>query len=233
MPLDALDAWRLALAPAFRPAMRVVDVGAGTGLFADAFARWFGAGVIAVEPSEGMRRSAMSAHPHPLVACVAGTAECLPLAAATCDVAWLSTVIHHIADLPACAAELRRVLRDAACPVFIRSIFPGYQDGVTLLRLIPAAARIAGTFPTIEATVAAFASAGFALRLSRTVEQVSAPDMRVFAERVRSRADTTLKLITDDEYEAGVAAVDALAGAETAPSPVVDHLVLLELRREA
>jgi hypothetical protein len=35
----------------------VLDLGAGTGLFAAAIASWFDAEVVAVEPSAGMRRS--------------------------------------------------------------------------------------------------------------------------------------------------------------------------------
>jgi predicted RNA methylase len=39
----------------------VLDLGAGTGLFAAAIASWFDAEVVAVEPSAGMRRSSFPA----------------------------------------------------------------------------------------------------------------------------------------------------------------------------
>ena len=41
------------------------------------------------------------------VAWVGGQAERLPLRDGCCGGAWLSTVIHHLADLPGCARELR------------------------------------------------------------------------------------------------------------------------------
>jgi ubiquinone/menaquinone biosynthesis C-methylase UbiE len=58
---------------------------------------------------------ARSCHPRTL----AGQADALPFTAGSFGAAWLSTVIHHITDLPAAAAELRRVLA-ASAPVLTR-----------------------------------------------------------------------------------------------------------------
>jgi len=69
--------------------MRLLDLGAGTGIWAVAFTRWYSIDVIAVEPSAAMR--ARSPHPHTL----AGHAGAIPLGPATIDAAWLSTVIHR------------------------------------------------------------------------------------------------------------------------------------------
>jgi SAM-dependent methyltransferase len=218
LPLEGLREWRAALA-AHLPATGgspVLDLGAGTGLFAAAIATWFDARVVAVEPSEGMRRRARQARPHPRVLLVGGTAERLPL-------------IHHFADLPGCARELRRVLRPGG-PVLIRTAFPGRLDGITLFRFFPGAARVAETFPTVEATVGAFEAAGFAFQALQPVPQVTAPSLRAAVERVRSRADTTLQALGDGEFAAGLAAMERAAAAEAAPSPIVDHLDLLVVR---
>jgi ubiquinone/menaquinone biosynthesis C-methylase UbiE len=61
--------------------------------------------VVTVEPSAAMR--ARSGYRYIL----AGSAPALPLAPAAMDGAWLSTVIHHLPDLPAAARELRRVFQ--------------------------------------------------------------------------------------------------------------------------
>jgi ubiquinone/menaquinone biosynthesis C-methylase UbiE len=231
LPLEGLREWRAALA-AHLPATGgspVLDLGAGTGLFAAAIATWFDARVVAVEPSEGMRRRARQARPHPRVLLVGGTAERLPLRDRSCGGAWLSTVIHHFADLPGCARELRRVLRPGG-PVLIRTAFPGRLDGITLFRFFPGAARVAETFPTVEATVGAFEAAGFAFQALQPVPQVTAPSLRAAVERVRSRADTTLQALGDGEFAAGLAAMERAAAAEAAPSPIVDHLDLLVVR---
>ena len=162
---EGLEGWRAALT-AWLPltgGLPVLDLGAGTGLFATAIASWFDAAVVAVEPSAGMRHQAQRARAHARVAWVGGQAERLPLRDGCCEGAWLSTVIHHLADLPGCARELRRVLR-AGGPVLIRSSFPDRHQGISLFRFFPGAGRIADTFPTVEATVAAFEAAGFSFQ---------------------------------------------------------------------
>jgi len=231
LPIEALGAWREALRPYLsgEPPLRVLDLGSGTGVFARAIAHWFDAVVIGVEPSAGMRREALG-HPRDRrIAYAGGDARQIPLRSASCDAAWLSTVIHHIEDLRACAAELRRVLRTGA-PVLIRSAFPGRQHSVSLFRWFPSAARVVETFPSVEETVAAFARAGFAFEHIESVPQISSPSLRAFAERARLRADTTLALIGDAEFADGLAALDAAAAAEAEPAPVIDRLDLVVLR---
>ena len=63
------------------------------------------------------------------------------------------------------------------------------------------------------------------------VAQVSAPSLAVYRDRVRLRADTGLRLLDDDQFAAGLAALDRAVEAGTVPAPVVDRLDLLVLRR--
>src|SRR5713101_7544226 len=107
------NTWCAVLEPllAHFPAPTVLDLGCGTGRFATVIGRRFRARVIGVEPSRQMLRIAATALPPPNVSYAGGRAECLPLRDRSCDVAWLSHVIHHISDRDACAKELRRVLR--------------------------------------------------------------------------------------------------------------------------
>ena len=231
LSLDAIDAWRDTLVPylsASEPA-RILDLGSGTGVFAWAFVQWFDAEVIGIEPSAGMRKQARLRRTDPRITYVGGDGEHIPLRPASCDAAWLSTVIHHIPDLPACAMELRRVLRPEA-PVLIRSAFPGRTRDLELFRWFPGAARVVDTFPSVDAAIAAFASAGFAFQRIESVPQTSAPGLREFAARVRLRADTTLALISDAEFAAGLSCLDAAAAAEREPQPIVDYLHLLVLK---
>src|SRR5918993_1126301 len=195
----------------------VLDLGAGTGQFAAAIAGWFGVEVVAVEPSRGMRAQAARAHPHPRVAWVAGAGERLPLGDGTCAWAWVSTVVHHLDDLDAVAGELGRVLAPGG-PVLVRQAFPGRMGPITLYRRFfpgAGAALVAGGgLPTVERVSEAFAGAGF-------------------RDKVRRRADTGLKLLPDDQFAAGLAALERAADAETHPTPVVDRIDLLVLRRPA
>jgi len=59
------------------------------------------------------------------------------------------------------------------------------------------------------------------------VPQVSAPSLRAFLERVRTRADTTLRLMPDDEYAAGVAQLERDVEEEREQQAVVDRIDLL------
>lgn len=231
LPLDAIASWRDAIARHLpsRPGLRVADVGSGAGTFANAFADWFGARVVAVEPSAGMRREAVRKGLLAGIAQVGAAGEALPLASASCDAAWLSTVIHHLRDREACAHEIRRVLRPGA-PVLIRSSFPGRHDRITVFRYFPGASRVASEFPTVEAICAEFARAGFRFEALEGVPQVSAPDLATALAQARLRADSTLAPLPDEEFDAGIAALERDVAAGTSPGPVVDHIDLLVLR---
>jgi ubiquinone/menaquinone biosynthesis C-methylase UbiE len=235
LPPAGLEPWRRAIrrwlptAPAGRsPAL---DLGAGTGQFAAAIADWFGVRVVAVEPSAGMRGQAAWAHPHPRVAWLGGRGERLPLRDGCCAWAWLSTVIHHLDDLPAAARELRRVLRPGA-PLLVRQAFPDRLDQVSWYRrFFPGAARIAvELLPTVEQAADGFAGAGFRVEALQTVAQVSSPSLAACYDKARLRADTGLRLLPDEDFGAGLAALERAAAAETVPAPVVDRLDLLVLR---
>jgi SAM-dependent methyltransferase len=201
-------------------------------MFSAAIAEWFGVDVIGVEPAAGMRREAARAHAHPRVRYAGGAAEHLPLRNASADVAWLSTVIHHFRDLPAAAGEAARVLRPHGV-VMVRSSFPERHEGITLFRRFPAASRVAASFPSIQATEEAFTAAGLALVACEGVSQVSSPSLALYLERVRLRADTTLTLISDAEFAAGVAALEWEVAAESqaGAKPVIDTLDLLVFAR--
>ncbi|MGE5595073.1 MAG: class I SAM-dependent methyltransferase [Hyphomicrobiales bacterium] len=226
----AVDAWRVAVEPFVRAAgeLPILDVGSGTGQFAGLFARWFAHPVVGVEPSNGMRAQAEAAPGSPFIRYHAGDAAHIPLGDGSAGLAWLSTVIHHIPDLPAAAREIRRVLPPGA-PVLIRSAFPDRLDRITLFRFFPEAREVAAAFPTVEATVEAFTTAGFAFESLTAVTQRTATTLEQVRARVAHRADTTLRRIPDSAFEAGLARLDA-AIARGDPAPEADYLDLLVLR---
>ncbi|MEV0611055.1 methyltransferase domain-containing protein [Polymorphospora rubra] len=220
---DGLTAWREAVTRHLDPraGMRVLDLGAGTGMWSQAFTTWYDRiEVIAVEPSEAMR--ARSVH-QPVVP---GDVQRIPLDDGSADAAWLSTVIHHVPDLARAARELRRVLRPGG-RVLIRSAFAGRHQAITLFRYFPEAIRVLDTYPGVADVEAAFATAGFVTVGFEQVPQVSAASLREAAAALRREAHTLLQLINDDEYAAGLARLHTAAQLEN--GPVVDALDLLVL----
>jgi ubiquinone/menaquinone biosynthesis C-methylase UbiE len=229
LPDEAMETWRAAIARYVRSQTteRVLDLGCGTGRFGSAIARWFSTEVVGIEPSLEMLRASISWDDEG-VAYVQGQAEALPLAAQSCDWAWLSTVIHHFDDLQTVARELRRVLRPGGA-VLVRNWFPGGGD-VVHFRYFPGARRIAETFPTISAVADSFAIAGFSIEAVENVTQSSAAGLKEVYERACLRADTTLQGLSDEEFDDGLRRLKADADAEAEPQEVVSHLGLLVLR---
>ena len=211
VPREGLSEWREAVRRHLRPSqgMTLVDIGAGTGAFASAFSDWFNLSVLAVEPAAAMRdRIPRTA----AIQVFAGDASALPLPDESADAAWLSLVIHHIPDLRTAALEIRRVLRPGA-PVLIRQGFPDRyepygdlkQDGIELVRWFPETARTANTFPSLEDTCNAFASAGFRQEALEQVRETNPASLADFLSEVDTlrHADTTLRNLTDDEFLRG------------------------------
>jgi SAM-dependent methyltransferase len=230
LSLDQIAELRVVLAPYLEgPDKRVLDLGSGTGIFAEALAAWFDVAVVGVEPSRAMRQQALAkqaAH----VSYVGGEAEHIPLAERTCDCAWLSTVLHHVRDRARCARELRRVLRGGG-RVLIRSGFGDRLEGVRWLRYFPSARDVAAArWPTVKATADVFATVGFEVEALHEVPEVVAPNLSAYHRRIAVRASSTLTLIDDDEFDQGIELLRREAAASSSTDPVVDRRDLLVLR---
>jgi ubiquinone/menaquinone biosynthesis C-methylase UbiE len=232
LPLEWLEVWRRELSAYLSlPCPTVLDVGSGTGLWAEALASWFGAAVVGIEPSNAMRRTAASKRLRSRVVFVGATAERIPLHDQSFDCAWLSTVVHHIADLERCATELRRVLIDGGL-VLIRNNFGDRLEGVRWLEFFPSAREVASQrWPTIRSIAETFRTAGFEVEAVRSIPEIVASDLREYHKRLSVRANSTLTLISDREFEVGLDRLERAAEQHPSPSHVVDQRGLLVLRR--
>jgi ubiquinone/menaquinone biosynthesis C-methylase UbiE len=241
VPRDGLSEWREAVRRHLRPsrATTLVDIGAGTGMFAAAFTDWFDLSVLAVEPSASMRAQIPRT---PAIRVVEGNAGALPLPDESADAAWLSLVIHHIPDLAVAACEIRRVLRPGAT-VLIRQGFPDrYEptghlkpDTIELVRWFPETARTVKTFPSLDETRNAFEAAGFHEEALEQVRETSATSLVEFLGQLDTfrRADTTMRSLTQDEFLRGKERLRrAVRRAENAANPETrsNWLDLLVLR---
>ena len=223
LPAAGMLAWRDAVEHHLHPepGLRVLDLGAGTGLWTRAFAEWFPVEVVAVEPSAAMRDRAV------VSSVLTGDATCIPLPDASVDAAWLSTVIHHIPDLAAAAAELRRVVRPCG-PVLARSVFPEHCDRIGLFRYWPEAATAIADWPSIADVQLAFSAAGFPNSTVQGVRQLTASSMEQLMSQFSRDAHTPLRLIDDAAFVRGLARAHQAATEDH--RPVIDEMDLLTLR---
>ena len=233
VPRAGISEWREAVRRHLRPSqgMTLVDIGAGTGLFAAAFDDWFDLGVVAVEPSAAMRDQIPRT---PSIQVREGSASALPLPDESADAAWLSLVIHHIPDLEVAAHEIRRVLR-AGAPVLIRQGFPGRLDGVELVRWFPETARAVDSYPSVSDTSEAFAAAGFHQEALEQVRETYATSLADFLGELDTfrQADTTMRGLSEDEFLRGKERLRRAVGeADDATDPEArsNRLDLLVLR---
>jgi SAM-dependent methyltransferase len=210
----------------------VLDLGCGTGRFSALFAGRFDSRVIGLDPAFEMLRATGRDGPQDNLFYAVARGECLPLSDSSCDLAWLSQVIHHIADREACACELRRVLKRGG-HVLIRGAFGDRLDGFPdLFRFFPGARTLLTSFPTLDEVTASFRSAGFSIENLQAIPQKTCNNLAEFAARTRLRADSTLLLLPDAEFESCQAALES-AAREEAVAPVIEVLDLLVLQAPA
>jgi ubiquinone/menaquinone biosynthesis C-methylase UbiE len=216
---DALTRWAAAVRRRLphRDLHLVADVGAGTGLFLPMWRDLGAASILAVEPAAGMRaravaRAVRGAH------VVAGRADHLPIADDRLDVAWLSTVIHHVGDLDALASELARTLRPGG-RVLVRSFFPGHGV-VPWLDALGDPERVRTRFPDVRQITGALATGGIEVVAVDAVTEPEGPTAGAAAAWLRTMraADSILTLYAAAEVDAAVAALDHDPGRRLAPA---------------
>jgi SAM-dependent methyltransferase len=203
---SGLVRWRTA-AVAQLPArpLVVADIGSGTGIFARAWADWTAAHVVGVEPSAAMLGSAASTR-RARVSYVRGVAEALPLADRSVDVAWMSTVFHHLADRRVAAHEMARVLSTDG-----RVLLRGLVRDLTptpWLEAFPGRDKALARYATLAQVESVFSDAGLTLLDTCQVQESPRTNRERADWIVRMRdADSILTALTDDEIAAGVQAM--------------------------
>jgi hypothetical protein len=140
--------------------------------------------------------------------------------------------VHHFDDLHEAAHEVRRVVRPGGS-VLLRTGVPdliprepepvvecvraaGKIGTVTYTGLhFPTSLSVVDTFPSLAQLDEAFGDAGFERVDARLVAHGQARSMREFRDKVAVRADSTLVPVPEDEWQRGLAELDAMVEAET------------------
>jgi ubiquinone/menaquinone biosynthesis C-methylase UbiE len=200
---DVLDRWRDAVVP-YLPTgpIRVADVGAGTGIFAAAWPQWADAIVVAVEPAAAM--AAAGSVDDRDVGYVRATAEALPVRDGGVDVVWVSTALHHFADVDRAVREFGRVLGPGG-RLLVRTHAPGRSE-ITWVDQFPGRAKWEARCYTERQLVEILGPLGFDLDDAVEVLEGTESFARSadWVERMRD-ADSMLTALSDEEVAEGVA----------------------------
>ena len=229
---DLSPAARAVWAEAFRsavpdtPVRRVLDVGCGTGRFTAFLADLFGTAAVGIDGSVAMLRERLQ--PAGLsLSYLSADAAALPLRTGTMDLALLSMVYHLFPSAPAAIAELQRVILPGGW-VLLRTPTRELLDRVGFLPFFPEARAIdEARMPSRAQLTESFTRGGFAAHAWRLVEQEFATTPLEALERVRRRAFSTLRLISDEAFAAGLARFEAhcLSAPATAQTEALEMFV--------
>ena len=202
---DILDKWGAVVVSRLPdPTSRVLDVGAGTGIFASAWPSWTSASVVAVEPAKAMTNAAVSDGVR--VPFVRGVAEALPFPNGRLDVVWVSAALHHFSDLGRAVDEFGRVLRPGG-RALVRTHLPGRTE-VTFADEFPGRYKWTRRFQTEEELRQLFGKAEF--------DTVDVTDVLEWEEPYSAsadwvvmmrNADSILTALSDDDIAAGLDAL--------------------------
>jgi SAM-dependent methyltransferase len=211
MSPDALQVWMEAFArhlPETRPLVWL-DLGSGTGRMTPSLASAFGGPVHGVEPSDKMRAQAVAHAGHPAVTYAAGSAEHIPLPAASCDAALLFFVWHHVVDRKAAAQELRRVVKPGG-KLFVQVNFSDRMPDVWWFRVVPDWWRAdKAQFRSEEEVRGDFAGAGWTLVSCDEVTWRRSASLAEDFERLKLRAVSVFEHMSAEVAEAGFARIEA------------------------
>ena len=216
--------------PRHRP-LTITDVGSGAGRFTPALAERFGGPVIGVEPSTRMREVAARDARHPDVEYVDGSAEDIPLAAASCDGALLFFVWHHVDDRERAAHELARVVR-AGGTLLVRTQLADRMPDLWWYDAYPRVREVdASMFEPEATTVQTLAAAGWRYQGSFDVPFEVASSRRAYLDRLRLRGISTFEHLTATETDELFAALEVVVEGTPDPGPMVEHGTLLVFGR--
>jgi ubiquinone/menaquinone biosynthesis C-methylase UbiE len=191
---------------------RVLDVGCGPGTILRQLAQSFGVAGVGIDASPGMIAAARPEAPD-VDELYVGRAEDLPFADASFDAALMRLVVHHL-DRPKAFGEMLRVLRSGGRLV-ISTTDPAAFEGFWMAPYFPSYVDIERRrFPPGDMLSRELDEAGFdAIQvfpfvLERRFDRTEGLD------KLRGRAYSTFELMSDEEYERGVAAAEAGLPAE-------------------
>jgi ubiquinone/menaquinone biosynthesis C-methylase UbiE len=209
LPDEARQVWSDAIREHLGPdrVHRVLDLGCGTGRFSGLLRECLSAQVYAIDPSADMLGTAAAKPELGEVRLVRGRAEAIPLRAGAVDAVFVYLVYHHIEDKRAALAESARVLAPRG-QLMVCTPTQETLDSFLWMRFLPTAYRIdRDRMPLRAELVEAARVAGLEIQCQSTVRRAFTRGLVEYADRIGMRAFSTLRLVPDTEFDAGMRAL--------------------------
>ena len=206
---EMLDLWMHALKMHLKNqnVQRILDLGCGTGRFADALASSFTAEVVGVDPSMKMLERAREKHHRGRVQYQRGAAESIPLPSASVDMIFMSMCFHHFENPALAAEECRRVLREGGA-AFVRTGTSDRIEAYPYVRFFPSTpAILEETLPSGDELIANFEAAGFRKIAWDIITQTIAPGWNAYADKLALGGDSVLTRLDARDFENGLSAI--------------------------
>ncbi len=185
----------------------ILDLGCGTGRFANALAVRFDAEVIGIDPSKKMLKQARKKQLDARVRYQLGRGEAVPLPDSSVDLIFMSMSFHHFDDPTLAARECRRVLRDEAT-AFLRAGTRERISAYPYVDFFPASRPVLERcLPTCMDVRQVFEAAGFRTVAVEVITQQIAPSFERYAEKLSAGADSVLASLSRSDFEAGLEAL--------------------------
>jgi len=210
---------------------RIIDLGCGTGRYSIPLADHFDADVVGIDPSEKMLGEARKKTNHRGVVFKQASGEALPTDDTSADMVVMSMVFHHLREPRSIANECYRVLRKQGC-VCLRNSTVDAIETFPYLRFFPSVRSvIEEQLPTRDRVRSTFEEAGFQTIVHEIVAHRNSANWVDFAEKTSGRADSFLARISDDDFDAGMAALRAYATSADPARPVVQDIDFFVFQR--
>ncbi len=181
----------------------VLDIGCGTGNYADLLQKTSHAHVFGVEPSEGMMAKARQKNAHLVIK--QADAEHLPFDANTFDFIYMTDVIHHIPHIDIMFSEVCRVL-NANAKVCIVTQSHRQIDKRPITSFFPATAQVdKARYPDIPQIVESASAQNLAFLKAEALHE-DKPILldEAFLALVKIKGYSMLRLISENDYQVGL-----------------------------
>ncbi|MFC1878580.1 class I SAM-dependent methyltransferase [Chloroflexota bacterium] len=185
---------------------KALDIGCGTGNYTDLFQKLTGATVYGVEPSAGMLRQAHQKNDQ--ITFCQGRADAIPFDDCIFDFVFMTDVIHHVPDIDAMFAEIRRILKPSG-KLCISTQSHAQIVARPIAAFFPATVRVdQGRYPDIPEILAAARPHAFGFIKDEILfaGQETLLDQN-YLELVWKKGYSMLHLISAAEYQAGLTAL--------------------------